>query len=222
MTDSVDKKTRTLITAKLRAGYTLIETLIMLAIISMISVLLLEAIRGATSSGIRIERVASRSIGQHLDMFSLRTVIAGATVQYLGLDDVMVGSGDAFSGRTSTPIGLSGLHDTTFAVRLQTVDRETRLIYSEGDSEWVVKAWQDAAGAFLYLDVGPSWDPESERRWVSSWPQEFPADYHYSPNPRAIKLSIVSDGKNEAYVFALPNTATPVIRASDLFGGGRQ
>jgi type II secretory pathway pseudopilin PulG len=194
------------------AGYTLIEAIVMLAIVAMVSVLVLDSIRVATSSGIRIERVARDAVNRHLDIASLRNALQATVIAYRDSEETFQGTAARASGYTTSGLGLSGHIGSRFAVELDTSGPMTQFVYSEGEVRWVVAEWPGTESQLEY------WSTDNGGEWVTQWPGRLEVSQYFSPLPPVIRVVSSPNEPSFELVFAFSNTAPPPLRVEDIMG----
>jgi len=216
------------------AGLTLIEMLVMLVIAGVVAAVSIEAIRVASSNGIRVSRAAREATGGSIDLAGLRSMIEASRADYVDDAGQFRGQADRFSSTTSTPLsGRLGEPQTyTLAFDSDPSSQSLRLVYSDGHGDIVVGRWPDASGGFQYFveeerpidfaftsrargsPVGP------RRRWLSAWPGDTAADGgYYVSLPLAVKIEIrPGSGDPIAMIVRFPITAPPPQREQDLLG----
>lgn len=182
----------------------------MLAIVAVVSTLVLEAIRMATSSGVRIERVARDAVHSHIDAAAVRSAIAATQTAYHDEPGGFVGTARAFRGVTTNAVISNIGANTLFEVRVSDDGRTTRLVYVEqGRNEWAVLDLERADARLSY------WH-EDDGRWLPSWPPEATDATYYAPTPAAVKLEWSSDNETGATIWAIQHNTIPVQRVQDI------
>lgn len=216
------------------AGLTLIEMLVMLVIAGVVAAVSIEAIRVASSNGIRVSQAAREATGGSIDLAGLRSVIEASRPDYTGGAGQFRGQEDRFSSTTSTPLsGILGEPQTyTLAFESDASSQWLRLVYSDGHGDIVVGRWPDASGGFQYFveeeqpvdfafTVRAGSSPVGrQRRWLSAWPGDTAADARYYVSlPLAVKIEIRPEpGDPIAMIVRFPITAPPPQREQDLLG----
>ncbi len=207
-----------------RPGFTLMEALIALAIISLVAVLVLDAVRLAASGSARIEHFVQRELDNRLDMLALRDIISSTAVEHTGTERAFTGSRTQISGFTTRPAAGTGAAFYTLSLRQD--DTGMALIYREGHAndpeplEWTVERWTGAhAARFEYLR-------SRSDGWNEIWPEPPPAmglrrvststlPYCAHP-PAAVRLTVQDDEGERAMIIGLYPTACPPPRLHDL------
>lgn len=215
------------------AGLTLIEMLVMLVIAGVVAAVSIEAIRVASSNGIRVSRAAREATGGSIDLAGLRSMIEASRADYVGDDGQFRGQEDGFSSTTSTPLsGRLGEPQTyTLVFESEPSSAWLRLVYSDGRGDIVVGRWPDASGSFQYYveeetslasavtsRAGDS--PAGRRRqWLSTWPDTSLEGAYYVSLPLAVKIEVKpQSGDPVAMIVGFPITAPPPQREQDLLG----
>lgn len=200
------------------------EALIALAVISLVAVLVLDAVRLAASGSVRIEQFVQRELDNRLDTLALRDIISATAVEHVDTERAFSGAAARLSGFTTRPAESTG---AAFYTLLLEEDADgVVLVYREGHSndsdplEWVVERWTGARSARLeYLD-------SRSMDWTGIWPEPRPALGLRQPDPStlpycahlpaAVRLTVDHDEERQQLVIGLPFTACPPPRIQDM------
>jgi len=196
-----------------RAGYTLIEALVMLAIVAIISTLVLEAVRLSAQSGARVERASVAAVNARMDLQAVRDALAGTTLEFRDTGLGFTGDEARMSGYSVARVRLRPQADPPgpgrFELSLQRQDRDLILVYSEGEAEWIVRRWPLGEARFEYLH------PLSGE-WTPQWPAAPVIPGYTQALPRAVIVR--GHGDTPTVVFGLVANAPPKARPQDLAG----
>ena len=144
-------------------GFTLVEMLVVLVLVSLISILLLDGF-------IYILHLRSRFLDQLddsqtgiLQEYWFRSTIAGIITDYEDGKHIFQGKSKELSGLTLAALDMKAGVPTSFAWQLQYADGITTLRYqnSQGDY-WEVAKWSGDSGGFQYMSV--------DGQWYEQWP----------------------------------------------------
>lgn len=171
----------------MRAGFTLIETLIALVIASVVTVLTLEMLATLSQNVVRLRAAVDDVKQSMLDERPMRRALQATLPTYSDAIDTVRGGSDTFSAATFAPTAGEGV--ASFRVSLERTADGVALIYQEGNSGQFVRYFDAHDGAaFSYRDA---WGNE-----YTSWP---PGDM---------------DGMDEGY-YALPPALIEVRATND-------
>ncbi|MEO1039958.1 MAG: type II secretion system protein [Pseudomonadota bacterium] len=197
--------------AERRAGYTLLEAMVMLAIVAIISTLVLEAVRLSAQSGVRIERASVQAVNARMDLQALRDAVAGATLEFRDTGLGFTGDERSLRGYSVAPVGLNAgqVGPGRFGLELRRNGRDLDLVYLEAQREWVVRSWPFGQARLEY------------RHPVSgAWSTQWPADPIMPGYTQALPSAIMLRGQADTptLVFNLVSNAPPKARPQDLAG----
>jgi len=139
-------------------GFTLLEMLVVLVIVSLISTVLLEGFSYVLHlrSGflVQLENGQKGVIQEHW----FRSSIAGIVTDYQEGEDIFKGKERELSGLTLAALDSIAGAPTSFAWQLQYTDGTTRLNYQNSQGEiWEVAHWFGDEGYFQYRAVNGDW-----------------------------------------------------------------
>ncbi len=147
-------------------GFTLLEMLVVLVLVSLISTLLLQSLS-------YILQLRSH-LQVHLDDLQhgaiqeawFRSTTAGIITDYYDGKNIFQGTEREFSGLTLNPLEANLGALSPFAWQLQTEGGRTSLRYRKSDGEyWEVASWTGEPGTFRYMDI--------QGKWHTQWPPPF-------------------------------------------------
>lgn len=147
-------------------GFTLLEMLVVLVLVSLISTLLLQSLS-------YILQLRSRLL-VHLDDLQygavqeawFRSTTAGIITDYYDGKNIFQGTEREFSGLTLNPLEANTGALSPFAWQLQSEGGKTVLRYRKSDGEyWEVASWSGERGTFRYMDT--------QGKWYTQWPPPF-------------------------------------------------
>jgi len=158
--DALNQHTRTT-----QSGFSLMETLLALAIMSVASLALFQSTTTLLRLSDRTVNAALKSQDDAIIQVSFGRLIRGLVQAWP--DDknhIFTGEQRGFSGLTQTPLqtmspGLQG-----FALAVESSSEETQLIYRSESVEWVMQHFPYADARFSYLGADNIWRPQ--------WPPE--------------------------------------------------
>lgn len=201
-------------------GFSLIEALVMLVLASLLSLMVLETVRLASSSGLRIQAASRETVAETLDEFALRRMIAGYTVEYLDSPWAFSGSADVMTGYSTQSPGAPGGAPLTLSI-VQRAPDWLLVASTPGADEWTIGRF-DGRVEFHYFD-------QAEDRWFETWPPpdtarrsaSQPAPFaRKAPDAVALDIANTANGLSRRVMVSLPNEATPPARARDFFAVG--
>jgi len=147
-------------------GFTLLETLVVLVIVSLVSTLLWEGL--AFVLHLRSRLLVHLDQVQHgtLQESWFRWTTTALVSDYKGHQHLFQGNENEFSGLTMMPLDADEGEVLPFAWQLQHQTEFTTLRYRKSDGEyWEIARWPGATGSFRYGDA--------EGQWHKQWPPQF-------------------------------------------------
>jgi len=173
------------------AGFTLLEVLIALSLVSLVTIAIFQSFISMTRLSDRAQRTTEASFNEHVDAVLLGRVVEGLFPERANkARNVFQGSGDEFSGMSSgfilPDMGNKGL--AFFKVSL--VNGKVILVLDDREFAFSSKA---EAQAFSYLGT--------DRNWHSEWP---PAN--------ALPFGPIENVQNQDHELALPPLLPLAIR----------
>lgn len=192
-----------------RAGFTLIEMLVVLIMVALVSGVLFQALERSYSLQRRFGTELFKV--QHGQMATdwYRQTIQGLYPDQNGADSVFRGEPSRFSGLTTTPLGDDYGAPTRFQWTLATHPERnsTELVYQDTGSETAVLHWSGTEAKFVYLD--------EQQVAHDQWP---PALGQFTQLPRQIQMQAKSGGEYIT-IFATPmGPRDPPPRPQSVFG----
>ena len=192
----------------LQRGFTLVEILVVLVIVSLVSGILFQAMGQVMhlQKKFGVELVHSQQGVMLLDWF--QQSVEGLMPDYADGKDKFVGSERRFSGLTTNPLAAENGVPTPLAWELafDPDSGETRLLYGASRGAVPVISWQGNKGKFSYLDAKgefhEAWPPP-----LGSWPQL----------PAAIRVEALRDGEPAMFFAAPLGPSYPPVRILDFF-----
>jgi type II secretory pathway pseudopilin PulG len=199
------------------AGYSLMEVLVMLAITAIVSALVLQTVRSASATGLRIERHVRSTLHDRLDVNALRHAVAGTLVTYSDTNGGFAGDDRQASGLTARTIGLDGQGVQPYRLTVEDEGRGSALYYEEGGERFEVVRLPEGRLQLSYFAGRRSGDG-----WSADWPPAggFVALGHgqapyYRPIPRVLRVSGPGTEPTVDLFLGLPQTQPPRPRVSD-------
>jgi prepilin-type N-terminal cleavage/methylation domain-containing protein len=217
-----------------REGFTLLEALVCLAITSLVAVLVLDAVRLASTGAVQIERFVRSDMGERIDMVVLRDAVASSRAEHAGSTLAFSGDANAFSGYTTHSVMPGNFGSALYTVALVRGADTVTLIYREQTGEdglfadWQVRTWAADAARFEYRD-------DLTGGWVDAWPVTEPKSMRSalpgpgtgsadgqritfcSYLPSAIRLTVEARGEPVYGLILTPSAgACPRARISDM------
>lgn len=170
-----------------QSGFTLLETIVTLVIVSMIVVVLMQALQQALGLRMRLLRFERETRMSTLQEQWFRDSVGAAIVDLPDAFGTMQGDGNAFAMVSAAP--LQGAGPARIAWSLRAEDGGQALVYAGAGTDplRVVGGLRDAS--FAYLD--------DAGRWRASWKQEESA-----PLPRMVRLAATT--ANGALLWLVP------------------
>lgn len=201
-------------------GFTLIEALVMLVLGSLLSLVVLESVRVASLSGLRIEAVSRQTVADSLDEIAVRRILAGVTVEYRDSPLAFQGTPTTLSGYSIYAPGANGGAPVSLAIVPN--NRGAILVVNSPDiDDWVLGQFQNTV-TFRYFDA-------SQNRWFDVWPPPAPSSparigpapfAQRPPSALAINLESGVDADSRRIIVSLPADANPPVRSQDFFAVG--
>lgn len=192
---------------KTKAGFTLIEVLVVLIIVGLVSGILFQALERAYRLQ---ERFGTELFGVQQAQMSAdwyRQTIQGLQPDYQDGPNIFQGNDREFSGLTSNPLSAEYGAPTPITWKITNNRRAgiTELVYLEGKRETAILVWRSDEARFIYVD-------EQQTRH-DSWPP--PLGLH-NQLPKQIQLVAEDAGEIATIVAAIIGPAIPLLRPSDL------
>lgn len=184
-------------------GFTLMETLVMLMLVSMAATLMFQMLAGYQAAQ---RRVAGQA--ELLDRSALVHAWFVETARGLHPSRVtpLKGEPDTFSGETLNPLLATPGAPTRFTWALETVEGETRLVYSEGGkTQWSLPLRDAAEARFAYA--------APDGRLHDQWP---PALGQQQALPTALALMIGSGPAERVWLAAVLGPLEPRMDPFEL------
>lgn len=198
-------------------GFTLVEVLVVLVLISMIMGLLMQGLGFVYNLQGRTSQVLQRQQGSYLQQGWLRGVLQAVYPEQTHRSAVFKGNRTQLSGLTMAPLGAANGTPTEFSLRFERQDNHTRLVYQEAQQPpWVLGVWQGDSGAFRFQS--------EEGRWSDVWPQPLNRPLQLGEEidqlPGIINVAMVS--ANEPVELWVPVTTRkrPVVDYNRLLEAG--
>lgn len=163
-------------------GFTLLEMLVVLVLVSLISVLMLQGLAYTLQLRTRFLVVLDDLQTGLLQAYWFRSTTEGLITDYKDGKNVFQGTAETFSGLTLAALdGLPGV-PLPFAWEIQQIGEETRLIYRNQHQEvWEIGHWFGVEGEFQYR--------AGDGKWYTEWPPKFGLE------PPQLPSMIVFNGK---------------------------
>lgn len=206
-------------TRQTELGYSLMEVLVMLAITAVVSALVLQTVRAAAATGIRIERHSRTTIHDRIDIVALRRAMAATLIDYAETGRGFEGTPDEATGLTTRPMASAENATTRFRLSVDTGTSGSTLFYEEDDARFELV--ENPAGR---LSLSYWNDNGDETGWVPRWPPENGFEQiqsgapYYAPLPSLVRIS--SPDSDFELIIALARTAPPPPRVEDLLRTG--
>lgn len=198
------------------------EVLVMLAITAVVSTLVLQTIRSATSNGLRIERHSRFTIHDRLDVNALRRAMSGTLIEYGDATHSFRGGPEEARGLTSRPIIPGHVAATPFRIGIESGVQASTLFYEEDGVRFELARSTSGSFRLTYW-----YDNGDAAGWISQWPPE--AGFAQAPNtappyyvPVPALMRIAAPDNEFDLVMSLPRTAPPPARVEDLLGTSSQ
>ncbi len=197
------------------AGFTLLETLISLAILSVVSLALFQSTSMLLHITDRAVFAGGRALESSIARKTFRSSIGGLTLAWREHE------GEVFIGKQDSLSGLSRDVPALFAQRLQHVSfhlipRDTDTIVLEvktEDTAWDLHEFTAQSAKFSYLGA--------DQRWYEAWPPEqtpstgFFDDAAYIQTPQlplAVRISGVNKGEKFTWIANISDVHRPLYR----------
>ena len=162
-------------------GFTLLEVLVVLLVVSLISTLLVQGISMVLAVRYRfVDQLNFQQTGV-LQSYWFRQVCMGLTPDQPGRGGVFLGTHQQIHGLTLSPLqGESGMTKQV-DLKLEQNAADMVLSYRQGDGRFLELArWPASQGGFYYLD--------GDGRWYEQWPP--PVLENVTQLPAAVMLKV--------------------------------
>jgi prepilin-type N-terminal cleavage/methylation domain-containing protein len=159
---------------RLASGFTLVETLVVLVLVSLIATLLTQSLVYVFSLRTRVLEQVDSTRQAALSERWYRQSVNGTVADLAELEREFVGTADGFSAVTLAPVHLD--YGVPTRIRWELVSDEDRhaLTYEAEDAEgFTVLSWQGAPGGFRYLG--------HDGEWHDQWPPRFGVETRQLP-----------------------------------------
>lgn len=194
----------------MRAGFTLIETLIALAITSVIAIVTLEMLASMSAHALRLEAAMTRASTATLQTLPMRRAIEGTLPDYADSAAAFTGDDRRLAGLTATP-ALGGGRPAAFTLTLEADSDGERLVYSEDGAPLFSRPLGRGAHQFVYVDQRGArhtvWPPDVRHRDDP----EF-----YIPSPSLIIVADTLDDDRQVAAYAPTADRRPPLRGRDI------
>ncbi|WOR15372.1 prepilin-type N-terminal cleavage/methylation domain-containing protein [Hyphomonas sp. FCG-A18] len=199
------------------AGFSILEMLVALAILSLTSLILFQTVLSQAALTSRIENASLRSGQELIRRSSFKTVVSGLVPTWPEeeADIEFAASPELLRGMSTSNLtgGVSGLHRVTF--RLE--GNPSRLIYSGPEGEIELQTFSELA-TFSYLGL--------DNNWYGTWPPDTAPDfgpfddsghpqYEIPPLPVAVRIRTVT-GQDIDWLARLDWQAPRLARSQEL------
>lgn len=190
-----------------QAGFTLIEVLVVLIIVSMVGGILFQALERAYQLQERFGIELFNVQQGHMAADWYRQTVQGLHPDYRGGTSVFQGSDREFSGLTSNPLSneYGALTQITWRIRNNRRNGTTELLYLEGKQETTILSWRGNEARFVYLD--------EKQTLYDSWPPPMGLSTQL---PKQIQLVAKDAGDPVNIVASTMGPAMPLPRPSDI------
>lgn len=199
------------------AGFTLLETIVTLALISLISLILFQSVTTYWSNMQRVSAAFDRANSMALREAIFRNLVGEMVPGWPETpSQVFRADEDSFSGLTNRPFDTRHPRLLPLAVSLERGTGISRLIVRTGESAVVMIEGLEAA-RIDYRGM--------DGLWRSSWPPEAnpgngffnDGDFFATPQlPESIRLEFVRGGKAHSWIVTLENAKTLPFRVQDM------
>lgn len=198
-----------------RTGFTLLEMLVVLVMVSLFALLLFHSLQFLNHAR---QSAARHSLDQRITVLQenwLRNVIGGLVVEPYPLPPQFWGDPTGFQGQTLQALTQPTGMPTLVELRLQTRSDGVRLLYAEshwqGRPPWVLAYWPNArSAAFSYLDArGANYN---------NWPLPAPPNSFLPPPelPSRVLLRVAQADAPWAWVIEIWARQTPSMEPVDM------
>lgn len=182
------------------SGFTLVETLVVLVLVSLIATLLTQSLVYVLSLRERVLDQVDKTRRGSLSELWYRQSVNGTVADLVELDRQFAGAADGFSAITLAPIHLDYGVPTRIRWGLSSDADRHALIYTPEDAEpLTVLRWQGAAGAFRYLGHDGEWHDE--------WPPRFGVETRQLP--AAVLFQSWQRGEPQLWLTSIPARKEP-------------
>lgn len=182
------------------AGFTLLEVLVVLVLLSIVSSALFEGL----SFTLRIRQsILAQMEDQHravLQTFWIRSVISGTQPVSLPRKNVFIGKSDAISGTSNGTLGGLVGAPGFYTMELKKENNILTLLYSDQyGSSLSLGEWEGAEGKFVFIDQFKKYD---------QWPPKT-LKGEFRQVPETIMLQVEQAGRSRSWVAALAGRRDP-------------
>jgi len=185
---------------KVSQGFTLMEILVVLVLVSLISGLLMEGFGSVLRLRFNVTQQVKRQNIQQLQEYWFRNLVTGIIVNTKQEKALFQGSDTQLQAQSVNTLNAPTGVPRKFLLKLETQTDTIILKYSDNDKmEWSLGEWNGQNASFSYLDY--------EGHWVSDWPPKMGIEVQQLP--QAIQLQIDDNAKPIAWIVAIPSEKNP-------------
>ncbi|GLK52681.1 PulJ/GspJ family protein [Maricaulis virginensis] len=201
------------------AGYSLMEVLVMLAITAIVSALVLQTVRSASATGLRIERHVRSTLHDRLDVNALRHAVAGTLVTYSDSRGRFSGTPLQASGLTARGLGFEQDATLYYTLSVEDEGRGSVLYYEEAGNRFEIVRLAEGRLQLSYLAGAaagaqarwsPDWPPEEGFAWMRQGERPY-----FRPLPRVLRVSGPGSEPEVDLLLAMSQTQRPRPRVTD-------
>lgn len=192
---------------KICHGFTLMEVLVVLVLVSLISTLLMEGFGYVLRLRFNITQQIKKQHILELQEHWYRNLVAGLLPNPLGEQVLFKGNASQFEGQTiSALIGPLGV-PKNIRLTLKSEANLTALTYRETENnEWTLGTWDAQTAYFAYLD--------DQGNWSSEWPNKSGSSS--TQLPLAIELRVDHSNAPIDWIIGIPSAKNPKPSLDEL------
>lgn len=202
-----------------QAGFSLLELIASLAIVSLVSAALFQSMAAWMRLSARAAAAADATLTSIAGQQMFDRAVGGLTFAWPEETEArFIGASDGFSGHSATPLqGLTpGLDVIQVAIQSSVSPARGRIVYSSGDAVWALQEFDETA-ALSYLGA--------DGAWRSNWPPATnpepgpfaDAPFFDTPQlPIAIRLTYGDAGATKVWIADISSHPRVPQRLKDL------
>lgn len=203
---------------KKQAGFSLIEMIVSLAIVSLVSAALFQSMSTWIELSSRASTAADQSVANIASQKMFDRAIGGFVFAWPDEENSKFsGSPTAFSGLSQTTLESVAPQLAAIQLSIDNTTTPQRLTYKTDEVEWVLASFNDDNAAFSYLGADgvwyPFWPPATNPE-----PSQFDdAAYFETPQfPLAVKLTFNNTTGANVWIADISSNPQIPIRTQDL------
>ena len=199
-------------TANLQNGFTLMEVLVVLVLVSLLSGLLMDGfgyvlrLRSSVTQQLKKQRILQ------LQEYWLRNLLGGLitiSLEYKPTEtELFHGNASSLEGQSLNALEIPAGIPQRFSLALSQTAELIELKYQTGEkTQWVLGKWPAQKAVFRYLD--------DQGNWTATWPPQLGVKTQQLP--QAIQLQIDSEANPVNWIISIVGPKNPKPTLEELF-----